>query len=238
MIASSPRRAAFTLIELVVTISVIILLTGLTVSMSSAVIQRTEIRRTEDVLRQLDLAHDEWRLLAGRELTWWELFDDPALQPMCDVHADTPEVLIITEVLDVIARPSQVKGILAGIDPRLIHTYSSGGAMPSWIDTPPEQAEVEARFLGDLTILDAWGAPVYATHPGRVFIQGQDFGDPDADGTIRTYNELVYGLAANRRMRFVSAGPDGQFGVAHAPPSTVPFKLAADNVCSYPITGP
>jgi len=48
----------------------------------------------------------------------------------------------------------------------------------------------------------------------------------------------VYGIAANRRMRFVSAGPDGQFGVAHAPPSTQPFKLAADNVCSYPITTP
>ncbi|MCZ6850871.1 MAG: hypothetical protein O7F17_04445, partial [Planctomycetota bacterium] len=95
------------------------------------------------------------------------------------------------------------------------------------------------RFVGSLTILDAWGTPIYATHPGRPFNAGSDPGDPEPDGTIRTYNEDKYGGARNRQICFVSAGPDGNFG--NLDPSIPLYhdpEGAKDNIYSYPINKP
>jgi hypothetical protein len=55
----------------------------------------------------------------------------------------------------------------------------------------------------------------------------------DPDGTIRNDLELRCGIAANRQICFVSAGPDGSFGDLTAPPDTDDFVSAEDNVYSY-----
>ena len=60
----------------------------------------------------------------------------------------------------------------------------------------------------------------------------------DLDGAvtqIQTAIELRYGIARNRQILFVSAGPDGQFG--SLVPSMTGLEPTKDNVYSYqPLT--
>ncbi|MHC4219912.1 MAG: hypothetical protein ACYSU7_15830 [Planctomycetota bacterium] len=202
---------AFTLLEMIIVIGVVLLLAGLSLSVSVAVIEQSERRRTDAVLQLLDTAVREWELTADRTLLWWQYGDGASAKARADVHADTDEVMIITEVLDVISRPAAVRKILAGIDPELVYTYQHG-ATPPWLD-----GGLDARFVGSLTVRDAWGKPMYATHPGRVWTDTDGEGayplERDDDGTIRTANEVDYGVAPNRQVVFVSAGPDGRFGI-------------------------
>jgi type II secretory pathway pseudopilin PulG len=204
-------RGAFSLLEMMIVIGVVFLLAGLALSVSVAVIGRSERQRTETVLQLLDTAMKEWELTADRKLLWWQFGDDASARARADVHADTDDVMIITEILDVVSRPAAARQILAGIDSELVYTYGPDGS-PSWID-----GGVDPAFVGSLTILDSWGTPIYATHPGRPWIEADGQGlygaNPDDDGTIRTRNEKDYGVAPNRQVVFVSAGPDRRFGL-------------------------
>ncbi len=239
------NAAAFTLVEMVVVIGIIVLLAGLTLSVGVTVAHQSEVRQTRAVLLLLDAAVQEWELQADRKLSWCVCnpnHSDPD-RAVADVHGDTEEVLIITEVLKVIMKSTSVREIMAKVDPSLIHAYRSG-VYPPWIVTPEEKSDLDERFNdGDITVLDAWGWPIYATHPGRPWDAARDSYpdyeiERDADGTILTYNEEKYGVAAGRRMCFVSAGPDGSFGDLDpgAPPSEA--ALAEDNVYSYPVQPP
>ncbi|MHC4415279.1 MAG: type II secretion system protein [Planctomycetota bacterium] len=239
--AVAPLQGGFSLVELVVVIGVMVLLVGLTLSVGMAVVTQAERRQTQDTLRLLDTAVGEWEVSTDRKLSWWDTYDDPALRDHTDVHADTPEVLIITEVLDVITRPTRVKEMVGRIDPDFVHIYRAGD-YPAWIEMPREKSEHDTRFSGSLTILDAWGTPIYATHPGRAWADGDDMA-PDNDGTIRTYNEELYGIAPNRQMVFVSAGPDERFGLVEefdpGDDLTAAIEEARkDNVFSVPVTFP
>ena len=228
-------RRGFTLIELVVVIGIMLLLLGLTLSVGVAVRTQSEIRETQNVLRLLDTATQEWERQADRQLTWWEyLTDDPAIRDRFDIHSDTAEELIITEMLDVITRPSQIKQIIAQIAPDFIYTYFEG-VVPPWIEG---QGVLQLpNFLGSVTVLDAWGWPIYATHPGRLWRESDEL-PRNEDGTIQSYNEDRYGVASNRQVRFVSAGPDGEFGslIPNAPPEDL--QKTKDNLYSYPVKPP
>ena len=206
----------FSLVEMTVVIGLIVLLAGLTLSGSAAVLRHTEQRQTRTVLDQLDAAIAEWELQADRKLSWWQQYlDAPGHREASDIHSDTRPVLIITEILDVVTRSATVREMIAGIDPELMYRYDDDTA--PWLDEQWEKNQVNAFFLGSVTILDAWGTPIYATHPGRVWVEEDAKGiytlDRDQDGTIQTYNEEDYGIAPNRRIVFVSAGPDGLFGI-------------------------
>lgn len=237
------RRAAFTLVELVVVIGIIVLLAGLTLSVGVAVTHQSEVRQTRAALLLLDAAVQQWELQADRKLTWSQTGDSAAHQAAADVHENTEQVLIITEVLRVIMKSPAVREIIARIDPSLIYTYTHG-VYPPWIDTPPEQSDLDTLVKdGDITVLDAWGLPVYATHPGRTWVAATDSDPyyptaPDPDGTLRTYNEEIYGVAAGRRVCFVSAGPDGGFGDLHLYALPSEAAAAGDNVYSYPVLPP
>jgi len=202
---------AFTLLEMIIVIGVVLLLAGLSLSVSVAVIEQSERQRTEATLQLLDTAVREWELAADRKLLWWQYGDDAGIRGRADVHADTDEIMIITEILDVISRPAAVREMLAGIDPLLVYTYGQD-ASPPWID-----GGVDPAFVGGLTVLDSWETPIYATHPGRPWTEADGQGPygtgPDDDGTIRTRNEKDYGVAPSRQVVFVSAGPDGRFGL-------------------------
>jgi len=64
-----------------------------------------------------------------------------------------------------------------------------------------------------MEIVDPWGTPIAVIFPGNPWV-GE--GERDTDGTTRTFYEdlSVFGRCANRRIRFVSAGPDRIFGTS------------------------
>ncbi len=235
-----PARG-FSLVELTVVIGIVVLLAGLTLSAGTAVVRNAEQRSTMTALTQLDTAVREWELQADRKLRWWQqYYDDPTSSAGSDVRSLTREVLILTEILEAIRHTETVQQILAQIDPELVYQYRDDTA--PWLDEPMEKFQVNNRFIGGLTVLDAWGTPIYATHPGSLWVSDPPVSfldwERDPDGTIRTYNEEHYGIAPNRRIVFVSAGPDQRFGLlGEFPPQETEAMLEArrDNIYSVPV---
>ncbi len=235
--AGPAARLSFTLIELVVTVAIIVLLAGLLVSAGSAVLQQAERRRTEAALELLSAAVREWETSADRKLTWWEwYYDGGSLPPGAyDIAHGDLEQLILSEILRVVLRAEPARAIFARIEPELAVALD-GANLPAWIDEPAEISLVQS--WGDaLTVLDAWGTPIYATHPGRPWAPEDGDNPPrNDDGTIRTWNELRYGACRNREVVFVSAGPDRRFGLPEefppeAPPEAV-LGARRDNLYS------
>ena len=133
--------------------------------------------------------------------------------------------------------------------------------MPTWIASPaaddPDpwkggfaEAQFASLWQGELAVLDAWGQPIRAVHPGRLpnVSLGDDPANVDEDGTIflskTGYNgyaaEHIYGVCQSRQICFVSAGPDGKWGIV-GPEFSGSDDLvneAADNVYSYPLGQP
>ena len=64
------HRTAFTLIEMMIVIGIIALLAALTLGISNSVLRNSEISRTKDALRLLDMALQEWELEMGRAMTF------------------------------------------------------------------------------------------------------------------------------------------------------------------------
>ncbi|MHC4106700.1 MAG: prepilin-type N-terminal cleavage/methylation domain-containing protein, partial [Planctomycetota bacterium] len=100
----TPRapRLGFTLVEIVVVISIVLFLVGLTLSVSTVVIERSEIRQTENTMRLLDTALQEWEALADRQVTWGTdgIPDLPASYDLkgnwMDGRSDTDDVFVIS----------------------------------------------------------------------------------------------------------------------------------------------
>jgi hypothetical protein len=84
---------------------------------------------------------------------------------------------------------------------------------------------------------------VYVVFPGRVPEQ-DEIVDRDPDGTVRTDLETRLGVAVNRRLALVSAGPDGVLGDLHldvdldglSDPQMAAVAAAEDNIASYPLS--
>ncbi len=68
--ATKGGSRGFTLLEMVVVISLVLFLLGLTLAVGVNVIERSEISRTRNTIRLLDMALREWEAAADRKLTW------------------------------------------------------------------------------------------------------------------------------------------------------------------------
>jgi type II secretory pathway pseudopilin PulG len=262
-------RAAFTLVEMVVVIGIIVVLAVLTVTATGLLAQRSEIKQTENVLRLLDLALGEWETSAERKLSWGER-GVPYNDASYDMTNGLPHVYTLTEVLRRIRKSAQVKPIIAQIDTAFVHTFDTSKPAPTWIapgtpdDPDPNAGQAPsiynaddlysdslgpAPLTGELAILDAWDTPIRVVHPGRLadnFVFGDDLSEADPDGTIFVNDdapavgsidfygtEMIYGRCDARRVRFVSAGPDGRFGNLDAPETSPEHEAVHDNIHSY-----
>ncbi len=241
------HRRAFTLVEVMAAIVIIAILAVITLSVGSALIERTERRRTEDMLNILDAAILEYENAVGRQLSYGQ--DDYPLgnadAGVFDAYQGSaydikylPGTVGFPDPLDggfptgavpesgangyrrrlggenpygmwrVLTRKllavESCRNILVNADPDLIEALGTVGT----------NDVVESYFK------DAWGSPILVVFPGRDIYpdldgmpgDGADITLRDEDGTIRTRAERILGPARNKRVYFVSAGPDRRFG--------------------------
>lgn len=245
-------RRAFTLIEMMIVIGIVLLLTALTVTVTITFTMRSEINATENLLKQLDVTMSEWEHAAGRTVTFGIMAPesepcdidpaDPAPEHPYSVY-DVEQIQGANHVWDeedlavddahhvtddiwrVIGRSTVWREFIASVDPELMEVHE-------------EEDEPDAYHF-----LDAWGTQILAIHPGRAFERGCDDRAiigyvRDNDDTIRTPYEQRFGIAAGRRMYFVSAGPDGRFGDLTADADTAEYEQTQDNLYSYEVIKP
>ena len=212
-------RRAFSLVEMVIVIGIIVLLVGLTVAVLGSLTRGSETRRTQDMLTLIDAAYQEWKNVAERDITYG-VDDTPQVgvtyevaQDVSPGNADDHEAT--DEVISDLLANAQSKAILANIDSELLRPAN-----------PPVHDEPKLQ--------DAWENEVITVFPGRLWVAGDTY-SKNIDGTIQTEFETVFGVCQGRRIRFVSAGPDGGFGDVSAAGGTPQNK---DNVYSYPLEAP
>lgn len=246
-----PLRPAFTLVEMVIVIGLILLLTALTLTVAVTFTRQGEVRATGNLMTQLDAVLEEWQLSASRQMSFgingepcdvdptesgYPVYEVDQIQAAGFAWPDENEAFEDAhEVTDamwrIVSRSGVWREFVADIDPQYIEVH----------DDEDEDEPKAYHFL------DAWGGQILAVHPGREYHDGCDDAydiDPiegpasDDDGTIRTPYEWRYGVAVNGRVFFVSAGPDGQFGDLSADPDSNAYLQTRDNVYSYEVKQP
>ena len=244
------RHRGFSLVELTVVIGIIAVLVAITLTVGSSLSRRANVQQTQNTIRVLDQAVSEWERISARTLTWGT--DGTPTGAAYDLQQNTPHLYSLTEMLDVIGRVGEIRTYIAQIDQRSIHTFASSEAAPPWLtsldpnEPDPFVGQWQAQYgsgqwNGSLAVLDAWDRPLRFVHGGRLGNPDPPFNDTmgalDADRTIRTQAESIYGIAVNRRPFVVSSGPDGFFGDASSGDAFV-RQMVTDNIFSYVVGKP
>ncbi len=208
---------AFTLVEMTIVIGIIILLAGLTLAVSVSVIQGSEVRQTKLTIQLLDSAVREWELQSDRKVTYGA--DDTPTGMFYEIQEDDVNTAQVTgELLTILSRSASIERILANVDPEYLVQID----------------DIYDSNIKRLQVRDAWGQPIIAIFPGRHWVVSEDDGKPrDMDGTIRTDTELPCGIASNRRICFLSVGPDGEPGDLGSDPESPEYNWTRDNLYSY-----
>jgi prepilin-type N-terminal cleavage/methylation domain-containing protein len=198
---SDGATKGFTLVEMVIVIGIIVLLAALTLSVSVAVVESSEIRRTENTIKILTTAMQEWEAVADRQIT----YGVDGLPYGDEVYEIKPDQVATEQeatdwLMAIISRPASVRQILAQIDPDAVEQVDD------FVDP------VTGSVLPTIRVKDAWDNQIVAVFPGRTWVDVDPVADRDDDGTIRTDLEKRRAVAVNRQICFISAGPDGSFG--------------------------
>jgi len=227
------RGRGFTMVEMLIVIGVILLLTALTLMVTTGFVRSSQVRETENTMRVLETALSEWELAAGRQITYgWP--DTPVVDAIYDVdqeHIETQGAApafhfddTVFELVGIIGRTRSARDIMANIDPEFLLELAD--------PDDPTQSRNGVR--------DPWDKPFRVVFPGRLWVQS-DTGVlvRDEDGTVRTLMEQRHGIAVDRRILLVCAGPDGTWGdlqLDEPDPNARDqnlLELAADNIYSY-----
>tara|TARA_X000001036_G_scaffold65956_6_gene56699 strand:+ start:946 stop:1704 length:759 start_codon:yes stop_codon:yes gene_type:complete len=205
-------RPAFTLIEMMIVIAIIGLLAALTLGISSSVLRNSEIRQTENAVKILTMAMQEWELEMGRSMEF-EGVPESADTGMYDLYA--------SGLIDYPGFNQQ------GIDNQVMTDAMKNRAVSfMYVLTQSESATtVLSKMESDLMVkdndgtfvADAWGNPIGIVFPGKyyydVFPSGNMFAeDSCGDLTVRDQVEDGLGSCINQMPYYVSAGPDGLWG--------------------------
>ncbi len=235
-------RSAFTLVEMMIVIGIIGLLAALTLGISSSVLRNSEIRQTENALKVLTMAMQEWELDMGREVAFQGVPNLPDTNFYDIFGSDTIDYPgfggqgVSNEVMD---------GALRARSVALFALLSQSDGAKSVL------SKIESDLLGksgtETYVVDAWGKPIGIVFPGKkfsdVFPSGNMFAeDFSGDLTVRDQVEDGLGSCINKMPYFVSAGPDGiwgyRFQANNGPIDSDPDSMAMwdgtlDNVYSY-----
>jgi prepilin-type N-terminal cleavage/methylation domain-containing protein len=221
---SDEATKGFTLVEMVIVIGVIVVLAALTLSVSVAVVEGSEIRQTENTIRLLTTAIQEWEAVADRRISYGQ-DDQPYGGEVYEIKANMVDEQEATDwLMTIITKPESVRKILAQINPDAVEDHVE-------FVNPDTNEQVYT-----MRVKDAWDHQIIAVFPGRTWMNDADDGNlytyqRDADGTIRTEQEEHRAIAVNRQICFVSPGPDGEFGDFMGDEDAV--DETDDNIFSY-----
>jgi prepilin-type N-terminal cleavage/methylation domain-containing protein len=211
-------RRAFTLIELVVVLAVILVLVSLVLAVSSILLKRSEVQQTESAMAILSAAVDEFEQARARPMTYGTRNQPPG------ARYDVPELElnyahVILFVLDRLSSHGPSREMISKIDGKLFRLTdrnippNASGGVPStelWWTPVVTQGTQPLR----MELVDPWDTRIAVIFPGRPWVQGDDPNLKDLDGTIRTNDEQGNTPCVNRKIRFISSGPDRQYGTA------------------------
>lgn len=237
--ARTRARRAFSLLEIVVVLGIILVLVGLVMAVSGSLTANAERRAVENAFAVLDSAVHAWQQEMGREMTFkrTQVVTGYTTDPTTldhDGNTNTPMITLAYDVLelptaqantqnrtflDALMLSEEARAILANLPEKTLRNagFNAGTQQPIQ------------------ELVDPWGQPIRVVFPGRTWGEGTgpDTGVADLDGTVRSVQENVLGACLDRRIRFVSAGPDGAFGDITQPSSSTLYKNAGDNIESY-----
>lgn len=247
-------RRAFTLLELIVVIGVILVLMSLVLAVSTIVIQQAETRQVKATFANLESAVDEYEEAIGRRLTYedrtdqtadnlnWDIPFNPVFSYSgieapynsgtsgytCNCSSVNDQhgwQKYVVHLLNIMDRTDSASEIIARIDPNLLVGVKTVSGQPL-----PLGHELS-------TIIDPWGNAIAVVFPGRRWVEDDaDMGlIRDTDGTIRTYLERKIGICKNAKVLFVSAGPDGDIGCWECVDggASPRYQALLDNIYSY-----
>jgi len=210
-------RRSFTLIEIIVAISLIIVLASILLTVGVAVVANSEGKVTETTLTLLQSASREYSVMKDRDLTYGTP-DDPFTGAQYElvqtdfIDENSVEVRqLLHDYYRIMFRASSVKEILTKIEPEYVQRDDA---------------------TADVEVIDVWDKRILVVLPGREWTTTGNSYPRDIDNTIQTRLELRLGSCPNRQSFFVSAGPDGDFGDVSAAFDTSEYQLAQDNLYS------
>ena len=176
-------RSAFTLVEMMVVIAVIVILVSITLGVASAVVEGGRKRATEGVLRGLDQTMDiyidkNWdippalvavppsRLVGGGPVEGQTMYY-PLIYGVVQVGNGTPYLAIDSVGIYMFAAEQvpEIQSIVAGLDSRFVIRAQAGAAQERWGGGGGPTASNTQPLVELTSIRDALGNPIRIVHP-------------------------------------------------------------------------
>ena len=231
---------------------------SLALTVTSVVLAANDRRSMQSTFLLLDQAITSWESQAGRELTTGRRAIPPGTTAPIDFTLSTngPSAgfdiyeenfqtsYAICVVLERLLASPDATEIISRMPSSAIRFVPLNGAnivepLPAnWTQTTAQQDPNQMPPYAQVReIFDPWNRRIAVIFPGRAATKAEiaaGIADPDTngidveDGSVRTLDEYAMGVCRNRKLCFVSAGPDGDF----LPTPTNP-NAEADNIYSY-----
>ncbi len=246
------------MLELVIVIGVILVLMSLALTVTSVVLAANDRRSVQSTFVLLDQAITSWQSQAGREMTAGRRTNPPGTPTVPDFTLGTngptagfeiyEENFLTTYsiciVLERLTSSPDSADIIARLPSTAIRFVPLNGAnavepLPNgWTSTSPQTNPNQMPpYASVREIFDPWNRRIGVIFPGRAATKAEiaaAIANPNTngidleDGSVRTTDEQALGVCRNRKMYFVSAGPDGDLIPTLSNP-----KAEADNIYSY-----
>ena len=238
---SNPR--AFTLTELLVVISIIIILTGIGLTVGSAITRSMSIQKTKAIMANAEQIAEEYKTLLNARRTpnhlasdhppvndfYWSINENP---PVVGHTFDTPggvglgtqllgtsqksDSAVYPDTPDDIKNQSIARFVWATIQPPAIRSLYDANLADSLSDSDPQiPAKGATPAMGFLDLHDGWGRKlIYVAYVKHL-------NNPTTGATFGTPNpnnddDADDFLPSSNSYYFVSAGPDGKWGHVNA----------------------
>ena len=245
------NRRAFTVLELVIVIGVILVLMSLALTVTSVVLAANDRRSVQSTFVLLDQAITSWESQAGREMSSGRRANPPGTPTVPDFTLGTNgptagfeiyeenflttySICIVLERLTSSPDSADIIARLPSTAIRFVPLNGTNAVEPlpmNWTQITPQQDPNQMPpYASVREIFDPWNRRIGVIFPGRAATKAEvaaavtaptSQGIDVEDGSVRTMDEHFLGICRNRKMCFVSAGPDGDMGTT------------ADNIYSY-----